>query len=102
MSPSSGLKMETVCISKTLASPDKSTWRQNPDHQHHHPHGHENLKSHKIPEVYLPSVASTMTTNAKPCITLKISGLGHLKEKMSFQKLLTTSLNLSFTCVLKH
>jgi hypothetical protein len=41
-----GLKMETVCFSKTLASTDESTRRQNPEH---HPHRRENLKS-KITE----------------------------------------------------
>jgi hypothetical protein len=42
----SALKMETVCFSKMLASTDESTWRQNPEQHHHHPHCHENLKSH--------------------------------------------------------
>jgi hypothetical protein len=31
---------------ETLASTCKSTWRQNP--QQHHPHHHENLKSHFV------------------------------------------------------
>jgi hypothetical protein len=35
MSPSSGLKMETVCFSKILVTTDKSMWRHNPEEQHH-------------------------------------------------------------------
>jgi hypothetical protein len=31
--PSSGLK-EAICFSEMLASTDKSTWHQNPDHHH--------------------------------------------------------------------
>jgi hypothetical protein len=38
--------METVSFSKMLASTDESTWCQNPEEEHHHPHYHENLKSH--------------------------------------------------------
>jgi hypothetical protein len=34
-SPSSALKMETVCISETLASTDESTWRQKPEEHYH-------------------------------------------------------------------
>jgi hypothetical protein len=42
---SSGLKMETVCFSETLAPTDESRRRQNPEQDHHHPH-RENLKPH--------------------------------------------------------
>jgi hypothetical protein len=45
MSPSSALKMDTVCLSETLASAYKSTRLQDPE-EHHHPHRRENLKSH--------------------------------------------------------
>jgi hypothetical protein len=41
----SALKMETVCLSETLACTDEFTRRQNPK-EHHHPHGREKLKSH--------------------------------------------------------
>jgi hypothetical protein len=47
LSPSSGLKMKTVCFSETIASTDESTWRQNPVH-HHDSHRRENLKSHSV------------------------------------------------------
>jgi hypothetical protein len=35
LSPSSGLKMQTVCYSEALVSAYKSTWRQNPEQLHH-------------------------------------------------------------------
>jgi hypothetical protein len=43
---SSALKMETVCFSEMLASTDKSTRHQNPEH--HYCHHRENLKSHTM------------------------------------------------------
>jgi hypothetical protein len=45
-SPSSPLKMETVCFSETLASTNESTRRQNPEEEHYHLHRRESLKSH--------------------------------------------------------
>jgi hypothetical protein len=42
--------METVCFSETLASTDESTRRQNPED--HHPHRHENLRSHNTCYVF--------------------------------------------------
>jgi hypothetical protein len=39
------MKMEKIFFSETLASTDESTWHQNPEQQHH-PHRHENFKSH--------------------------------------------------------
>jgi hypothetical protein len=54
LSPSSGLKVETACFSEALASTNKSTWCQNPDHHHHHhPHYHENLKCHIFNMVWI-------------------------------------------------
>jgi hypothetical protein len=41
------LSMETVCFSETVISTYESTWRQNPEQQHRHPHRRENLISHK-------------------------------------------------------
>jgi hypothetical protein len=41
----SGLKMETVCFSKTLVSTYESTQHHNQEEQHRHLHHHENLKS---------------------------------------------------------
>jgi hypothetical protein len=38
--------MEVECSSETLVSTYKSTWRYNPDNQHWHLHGRENLKCH--------------------------------------------------------
>jgi hypothetical protein len=38
--------MEPVCFSETLASTDKTAWRQNPEECHHPPHRRENLKPH--------------------------------------------------------
>jgi hypothetical protein len=39
------LKMETICVSETLASTYESTWRQNPKQERRHPHRRENLKT---------------------------------------------------------
>jgi hypothetical protein len=42
-SPSSALKMETVCFSKTLISAYESTWRHDPEEQYRYLHRRENL-----------------------------------------------------------
>jgi hypothetical protein len=34
LSPSSALKIETVCFTETLADTDESAWRQNPENRH--------------------------------------------------------------------
>jgi hypothetical protein len=53
------LKIETVCLSETLASTGEATRRQNPE-EHHHPHRRENLRSQQIRGMfrifYLPVV----------------------------------------------
>jgi hypothetical protein len=51
------VKMETVCFSKTLASTDESTRRQNPK-EHHHPHRRENLKSYIVSSFTICSYSS--------------------------------------------
>jgi hypothetical protein len=38
LSPSSSLKMETVCFSETLVPTDESTRHKNPEEHHYDPH----------------------------------------------------------------
>jgi hypothetical protein len=47
VSPSTGLNMETVCLSETLVSTYKSTRLYYPEDQHRHLHRRENRKSHR-------------------------------------------------------
>jgi hypothetical protein len=68
LSLSSGLNMETVCFSETLASTDESTRRQNPQehhHHHHHPHRRDNLKSN----IEMPPAISVITIHIQIIIT---------------------------------
>jgi hypothetical protein len=46
------MMMETVCFSETLASTDESTWRQNPEKQHH-PHPREDIVKRLMAKICL-------------------------------------------------
>jgi hypothetical protein len=65
LSPSSALKMETVCFSETLSTYE-STLRHNPDEQHRHLHRRENLKSHKVMRI------NRRHRGDKPCLLIAL------------------------------